>query len=150
MCDQQSLRSACVYAQSDQSLCLLFDYSMTVRLLTEQGDLSLKEGCTGSSESTIVKMPYCWKSRVTAHIFKLRSFVFLIYEIIMCNFSRLMASSASKIDDGTLEEVKKLLWGNNLKDDVFSRWTQGRLWWGGIWEFEPHQGHCVVSLSKTH
>ena len=29
--------------------------------------LSLKEGCTGSSESTHVKMPHCWKSCVTAH-----------------------------------------------------------------------------------
>lgn len=36
-----------------------------------------------------------------------------------------MASSANKIDETTLEEVKKLLWGSNLKDDVFSRWTQG-------------------------
>ena len=32
--DQQSLRSACAYAQSDQSLCLLFDYSVTVKLNT--------------------------------------------------------------------------------------------------------------------
>ena len=30
--------------------------------------LSLKGGYTGSSESTLVKMPHCWKSRVTAHI----------------------------------------------------------------------------------
>ena len=30
--------------------------------------LSLKVGCTGSSESTNVKMPHCWKSHVTAHI----------------------------------------------------------------------------------
>ena len=28
--------------------------------------LSLKEGCTGSSESTLVKMPHCWESHVTA------------------------------------------------------------------------------------
>ena len=28
----------------------------------------LKSGCTGSSESTHVKMPHCWKSHVTAHI----------------------------------------------------------------------------------
>ena len=30
--------------------------------------LSLKGGCTGSSQSTLVKMPYCWKSHVTAHL----------------------------------------------------------------------------------
>ena len=35
MCDQQSLRSACAYAQSDKSLCLSLEYSMIVTLLTE-------------------------------------------------------------------------------------------------------------------
>ena len=30
--------------------------------------LSLKGGCTGSSESIHVKMSHCWKSHVTAHI----------------------------------------------------------------------------------
>ena len=39
---------------------------MTVKLLTEQHleFLSLKGGCTGLSESTLVKMPHCWKSHV--------------------------------------------------------------------------------------
>ena len=43
---------------------------MSVKLLTEQyfEFLSLKHGCTGSSESTLVKMPHCWKSHVMAHI----------------------------------------------------------------------------------
>ena len=70
MCNQQSLRSACAYAQSDQSLCLTREYSMTVKLLTEHHleFLSLKGGCTGSSESTLVKMPHCWKSHVAAHM----------------------------------------------------------------------------------
>ena len=70
MVDQQSLRSACAYAQSDQSLCWPLEYSMTIKLLTEQHleFLSLKDGCTGSSESTLVKMPHCWKSHVTAHL----------------------------------------------------------------------------------
>ena len=69
MCDQQSLRSASAYAQSDHSLCLSLEYSMSVKLLTEHHlvFLSLKGGCTGSSESTLVKMPHCWKSHVTAH-----------------------------------------------------------------------------------
>ena len=70
MRDQQSLRSACAYAQSDQSLCLSREYSISVKLLTEQHleFLSLTEGCTGSSESTLVKMPYCWKPRVAARL----------------------------------------------------------------------------------
>ena len=43
---------------------------MTVKLLTEQNleFLNLIRGCTGSSESTLVKMPHCWKSHVLAHI----------------------------------------------------------------------------------
>ena len=65
MCDQQSLRSACANAQSDQSLCLSLEYSMSVKLLNEHHleFLRLKGDCTGSSESTLVKMPHCWKSR---------------------------------------------------------------------------------------
>ena len=45
MCDQQSLRSACAYAQADQSLCQSLAYSLIVKLLTEQHleFLSLKE-----------------------------------------------------------------------------------------------------------
>ena len=65
MCNQQSLRSACAYAQSDQSLCLSPEYSMTFRLLIEHHleFLSLKGGCTGSCESTFVEIPHFWKSR---------------------------------------------------------------------------------------
>ena len=42
---------------------------MSVKLLTEHRleFVSLKGGCTGSSESTLVKMPHCWKSHVAAH-----------------------------------------------------------------------------------
>ena len=40
---------------------------MTVELLIEQHlkFLSLKGGCTCSSESTFIKMPHCWKSHVS-------------------------------------------------------------------------------------
>ena len=43
---------------------------MSVKLLTKQHlvFLSLKGGYTGLSESTLVKMPQCWKSHVRAHI----------------------------------------------------------------------------------
>ena len=43
---------------------------MSVKLLTEQYSefLSLKGGCTGSSEYTLVKIPHCWNSHVTAQI----------------------------------------------------------------------------------
>ena len=43
---------------------------MSVKLLTENHFefLSLKGGCTGSFESTLVKMSICWRSHATAHI----------------------------------------------------------------------------------
>ena len=43
---------------------------MTVKLLTEHHleFLSLKGGCTGLSESTLVKMPHCGKSHAVAHL----------------------------------------------------------------------------------
>ena len=68
MWDQQSLRSACAYAHSDHSLCLSLEYSMGAKLLTKHylEFLNLKGGCKGLSESTLVKMPHCWKSHVTA------------------------------------------------------------------------------------
>ena len=45
---------------------------MGVKLLTEHHleFLSLKGGCTCSSESTHVKMPHCWKSHANAQMFK--------------------------------------------------------------------------------
>ena len=71
MCDQQRLRPACAYAQSDQSICYSFEYSMSVKLLTEHHleILSLKGGYTGSSEYTLVKIQHCWKSHVGAQLF---------------------------------------------------------------------------------
>ena len=43
---------------------------MSVKLLTEHHMefLSLTGGCTCSSESTLVKMPLCWKSHAMAQI----------------------------------------------------------------------------------
>ena len=44
---------------------------MRIKLLTDSHleVLSLKGGSTGWSESTLVKMPHCWKSKVTAQLF---------------------------------------------------------------------------------
>ena len=59
-----------ICAVSSEPLQVL-EHTMTVKLLTKQHleFLSLKGGCTGSSESTLVKMPHCWKSHVAAHIY---------------------------------------------------------------------------------
>ena len=53
---------------------------MIVKLLNEHhlAFLSLKGGCTGSSESTLVKFSNCWKSHAMAQML-LILFFFLIY-----------------------------------------------------------------------
>ena len=68
------------YAQSDQRLCQSLEYSMTVKLLTEHylQFLRLKGGFTGSSESTLERMPHCWKSHVPARI------TFLYAQNVLC------------------------------------------------------------------
>ena len=64
---------------------------MSVKLLTEHHleFLSLIGGCTGSSESTLVKMPHCWESHGVAHMSfyhdrlesKMRNLIFVKYDI---------------------------------------------------------------------
>ena len=40
-----------------------------LHLTVQKGEfLSLKVGCTSSSESILVKMPHCWKSHVSAQM----------------------------------------------------------------------------------
>ena len=53
---------------------------MIAKLLTEHRleCLSIKGGCRGSSESTLVKMPYCWKSHALAHSIS-TAVMYLIY-----------------------------------------------------------------------
>ena len=47
----------------------VFDYSDYFKLSVHHFGISkLKGVCTGSSESTLVKMPHCWKSHVMALI----------------------------------------------------------------------------------
>ena len=48
---------------------------MIVKLLTEHHleFLSLKGGCRGSSESTLVKMPHCWKLHALAHYYNINT-----------------------------------------------------------------------------
>ena len=59
---------------------------MIVKLLTEHHleFLSLQGGCRGSSESTLVKMPHCWKSHVMAH-YVLRNINHFCFVIIGAN-----------------------------------------------------------------
>ena len=70
---------------------------MTVKLLTEHQLelLSLTGGCIGSSESTLVKMPHCWKSHVTSHIIVTASEQIHLYSVSSYNiYSRTLVKSA--------------------------------------------------------
>ena len=58
---------------------------MIVKLLTEHHleFLSLTEGCTGSSESILVKMPHFLKSCVMAHIYlELMFWCILVHQLL--------------------------------------------------------------------
>ena len=74
---------------------------MTVKLLTKQHleFLSLTGGCTGSPESTLVKMPRSWKSRVVAHLF-LPLFFFLLFVLVHCthNFKKIILKNSIDMD----------------------------------------------------
>ena len=59
--------------------------------------LSLKGGCTGSSESTFVKMPYCLKSHVAASFCYSQSSDTFVGKIFVSIFSVLHVKSASSI-----------------------------------------------------
>ena len=54
--------------------------AMSFKLLTEYHFefLRITEGCTDSSESTLVKMPHCWKSHDMVHFLSWVSFFFCI------------------------------------------------------------------------
>ena len=60
---------------------------MIVQLLTEHHleFLSLKGGCRGSSESTHVTMPHCWKSHYTVHL-SLRGLFWLFWVAVLHRF----------------------------------------------------------------
>ena len=79
---------------------------MTVKLLTELHLelLTIKGSCTGSSESTLVRMPHFWKSRVAAQIC-LRLGLFFIHSILYAaatflNFLPLVTIHGSMAYDG--------------------------------------------------
>lgn len=38
-----------------------------------------------------------------------------------------MSSKTLKVDTKVVDDIKNLLWGTDLKDEVFTRWTQGFL-----------------------
>ena len=64
---QTSLRIRAVWSESLLVTCIFYERSATD--WTSFGVSNLKGGCTGSSESTLVKITHCWKSYVAAHLY---------------------------------------------------------------------------------
>ena len=89
---------------------------MTVSLLTGHNFefLSLKGGCTGSSESTLVKMPHCWKSHVLAQFTKCNTSFFL------CDReAKAAVVHGGDLRDMTPYQIDEIL--NNHDEIVFAR-----------------------------
>ena len=101
---------------------------MTLRLLTEHNleFLSLKGGCTGSSESTLVKITHCWKSHVAAHLYRNSYFILVIWPV-MCSLHlvvleiTLMGTNDHYDVSVNLETSGSLFWNKNEKLKVCER-----------------------------
>ena len=129
MCDQQRLRSACAYAQSYQSLWLSLEYSMNIKLLTEHhlDFLNLTGGCTGSYESTLVKIPHCWKSRDTAQM------VWFVSMCLLLPDYRAYCAFVTNTNGKKYNSCTYHIWLISEKDGelmkiVSSKWTQALIW----------------------
>ena len=71
---------------------------MTVKLLIEHHltFLSLKVGCTGSSESTLVKIPHRWKPSVTAQFVRAHTRQLALFKRACCNNTMRAAYTLAK------------------------------------------------------
>ena len=85
---------------------------MSVNLLTEHylEFLSLTGGCTGSSQSTLVKMPHCWKSHVAAHIYLRLIYLtlFILLDFPM-HFGRISMVLSIMYFKGSQVEISKIV-----------------------------------------
>ena len=96
---------------------------MIVKLLTEHHleFLSLKGGCRGSSESTLVKMSNCWKSHAAAQLLLYHGFpLFIIYHSVSFRY----------------------LWGMQWLSGIVIDLRPRSRW------FESHRRHWVVVLEQ--
>ena len=83
---QTSLRICTVWSEP-LLVAWIFFYSKSTYWTLILEFLSLKGGCTGSSESTDVKMPHCGKSHVLAQLSNCIVFLFLLIVLILTNIA---------------------------------------------------------------
>ena len=76
---------------------------MSVKLLTEHPleFLCLKGGCIGSSESTLVKIPHCWKSHVPAQLFTIALAMVIYVSKLPLGACSIQACSISQLRNGS-------------------------------------------------
>ena len=74
---------------------------MIVKLLTEHHleFLSLKGGCRGSSESTLVKISHCWKSHAAAQFVL---FQLILYISVNSSFKKHNVAHQNRIHTGEI------------------------------------------------
>ena len=93
---------------------------MSVKLLTEHHleFLSLKGGSTGSSESTLVKMPHCWKSQVTAH-FNSIMYIIITHGSLVITIQVKVVTERSKFHSLLKIRVKSCNLGHQVNSYLF-------------------------------
>ena len=108
MFDQQRLRPACIYA----SLIRAFASRSNILWLKPLSEyhlefISLKGGCTCSSESTLVKIPHCWKSHFKAVMLPVRD---AIESRAWPTAVQLNIKNSYKPWMGSKQDWKRMLW----------------------------------------
>ena len=103
---------------------------MNIKLPTEHHVefLSLKGGCRGCSESTLVKMPHCWKSHVMVQLLMLNNVTVNSFLLMSGRFpvSTGLTSDNQRIHRGSymsthvLVKVYKTNWEKDIKCKALS------------------------------
>ena len=132
---------------------------MTVKLLTEHHleFLSLKGGCTGSSESTLVKMSHCWKSRHGSNFLLSFSMIVSHSQLNLSDFDGKVEEADNldgDLDDGINEKMIEDIGGKTLDLDTRQCCPQVRNFEGLFWPpsafswgpFEIFRGHILPSV----
>ena len=92
---------------------------MIVKLLFEHHlqTLSLKWDCTGSSESTLVKMPHFWKSHVVAHIRVLESYQLIVLTMYLIDTHFNTFANRAEPDQAALVRISicSVCYGNMIR-----------------------------------
>ena len=119
---------------------------MTVKLLTEHNleFLSSKGGCTGSSESTFVKMPHCWKSHVAA---QLKYHDILLYSLLFFTKGHSIEAGWFLLQYATkknLTDLKRTAIEKFIQNPFQYGWDDQ---YGGLYYYLDVDGHSPVQVT---